>query len=78
MRQRQIFAAFVLLFPIFVNSRSSQKKMIILNGFSNCTEVQRNPVHFSGSVKSIGINKYELNGEVKVDEIIAGPVEVIR
>lgn len=76
MSQRQIFAAFALL--ISVIDRSSQKASIILNGFSNCPEVQRNPMHFNGSVRKIGINKYELNGEVKIDEIITGPVEVIR
>lgn len=76
MGQFQKLCVLVLLFQILLIGHAIQKRTIIFQGFSNCQEDEKNPIHFNGAVKSIVRNIYEVNGEIKADEIITGPLEV--
>lgn len=76
MCQRRILFIFIWMFRVLTICFSFQKRTIIFHGFSNCPADEKNIVHFNGSVAHIESNKYDVEGIVKIDEYITGPLEV--
>lgn len=70
----------LLLFWFFdrsVDGFGFQPLTFIPKALSDCPGGEKNPVYWRGSFTKIGLNKFLLNGEVVVEEIVTGPVEVI-
>lgn len=62
----------------FINGFSFQTKTIKLNSFSECPEEEDTIIHYNGTITKASRNKYTVNGEITMNETVAGPIEVIR
>lgn len=76
---------YILIFLLLLNraedfvgcfSLYRQPKTIIFNRFSACSDDERNPIRFNGTIRNMTNNKLVIDGNITVTEILSNPMEV--
>lgn len=67
----------MILFLFQFISYSDQLSQFILHNITSCPESDKIPMSFNGSIIKVGFNKFGINGEVVVRELLKPPLEVI-
>lgn len=76
MRKLAVISLFLVLFSNSVNFHCFGMRIFTLNGYSDCSNSAKNPVRFNGTLTNISENVYRIAGDITINELIDGPVEV--
>lgn len=60
----------------FVVNDCLDASTIVLNNYTRCQDDEKNPIHLNVNFTKTAHNKYAVNGEFTLDEVIDGPIEV--
>lgn len=75
-KYEMIVIFFLSLCENLIDCYSFEVKTITLNRHSGCPQDEKNTMHFNVTFTNIARNKYTVNGEITINEKIAGPIEV--
>lgn len=72
--------AFLLIsiFNNFINGYRFEPNTITIKNFTGCKDDEKNTVHFKPNITRLARNKYVVNGEITINQVVPGPFQVFE
>lgn len=78
MRMNRIVFVILPIFELFSSGNNLQLSTYIVNKLSQCPDSEKKPMRFNGTITHVGRNKFEVDGDVRINQLLTAPLEVFH